>query len=339
MNKSKPLHIDASTGGRGDIWMRLLGFYAVAGLKPELDVHILVPEFLRPLAKVTYGDRLTIADGKTPQMKYSYSTLGIKDLIPGILKGEKYIEPFHKNVIEDKKDKKFKDTINLALFDVLDALGIVHVAPANISKTYHGYLEVASIKWLRHISWESFAEQVNKDFPIIYERLNGDIPLSPELKIPDDIQQNVVVFPNGTSRQFVPVQWAKTHLPDAYYAFFHKDNEVQIFTDAGLKVIPYYKEPGDIIAIAKNAKWNVTTDSFPSHLLQTANKNCTVCITEVSLGRVISPSFKGPVVDSQVPCHPCVHLTRRVPCAAGYMECLNWSNASYTQQIINSIKR
>lgn len=337
MSKKKSLHVDASTGGRGDIWMRLLGFYAIAGMRPDLDIQILVPEFLRPLAKVTYSDRIKIVDSKTPQMKYSYSTLGIKDLIPGIIKGEKYIEPFHKNVIEDKKNKQFKDKINLVIFDLLDTFGIVHVPPANISKTYHGYLEIVSIKFLRYITWEMFSEQVRKDYPSIFAKLNGDIPLSPELIIPDDISQNIVVFPNGTSRQFVPVEWAKQHLPDAYYALFHKDNEVKIFKDAGLKVIPYYKEPGDIIAIAKHAKWNVTTDSFPSHLLQTSNERCTVCITEVSLSRVISPGFKGVAVDSEAPCHPCVHLTRNVPCAAGYMECLNWKNTKYTENILKSI--
>ncbi len=338
MPTKKPLHIDASTGGRGDIWMRLLGFYTVAGIKPELDIHILVPEFLRPLAKSTWGDRLHIVDAKTPEMKYSYSTLGIKDLIPGILKGEKYIEPFHKNVIQDKKTKQLKDYINLFIFDVLDLFGIVHVPPASISKTYHGYLEIVAIKSLRNISWKTFSDQVNADYPEIFKRLNGDIPLSPELKLPADIEQHIVVFPNGTSRQFVPVEWAKKHLPDAYYALFHKDNEVKEFTEAGLKVIPYYKEPGDIIAIAKQAKWNVSTDSFPSHLLQTANERTSVCITEVSLSRVISPGFKGKVIDSEVPCHPCVHLIRTVPCAAGHMECLNWKNATYTLNLLNSIQ-
>ncbi|MCC6817477.1 MAG: hypothetical protein IT245_01115, partial [Bacteroidia bacterium] len=315
---------------------RLLGFYTVAGLKPELDIHILIPEFLRPLARITWGDRLTIADSKTPEMKYSYSTLGFKDLIPGILKGEKYIEPFQKNVIQDKKKKQLKDYINLFIFDTLDFFSLVNVPPAAISKTYHGYLEIVAIKSLRNISWETYSVQANKDFPEIFKRLNGNIPLSPELVIPDDVKDNIVVFPNGTSRQFVPVDWAKANLPNAYYALFHKDAEVKLFTDAGLKVIPYYKEPGDIIAIAKNAKWNVSTDSFPSHLLQTANERTTVCITEVNMSRVISPAFKGKVVDSEVPCHPCVHLTRNVPCAAGYMECLNWKNPAYTLNIVNS---
>lgn len=317
--------------------MRLLGFYTIAGIRPDLDIQILVPEFLRPLARLTWGDRIKIVDAKTPQMKYSYSTLGIKDLIPGILKGEKYIEPFHKNVIQDKKTKQLKDYVNLFIFDLLDLFGIVNVPPASISKTYHGYLEIVSIKFLRNISWEKYSEQVNKDYPEIFKRLNGDIPLSPELKIPADIRESIVVFPNGTSRQFVPVEWARANFPNAYYALFHKDNEVKEFTDAGLKVIPYYKEPGDIIAIAKDAKWTISTDSFPSHLLQTANERTTVCITEVSLSRVISPGFKGKVVDSEVPCHPCVHLTRNVPCAAGYMECLNWKNPTYTLNIVNSV--
>lgn len=336
MSTKTQLHVDASTGGRGDIWMRLLGFYAIAGLKPDYEIHILLPEFLKPLARVTYGDRLVIAESKTPQMKYSYSTMGIKDLLPGILKGERYIAPFHKAVIEDKKQKKLKDFINLVIFDVADVFGLIHVPPASISRTYHGYLETVSIKSLRHISFDQFAEQVKKDYSIVFDRLNGDIPLSPELQIPDDVSENVVVFPNGTSRQFVPVEWAKEHLPNAYYALFHKDNEVKLFTENGLKVIPYYKEPGDIIAIAKNAKWNVSTDSFPSHLLQTANERVTVTITEVVPSRVISPGFRGKVVDNEVACHPCLHLNRNIPCAAGYFECLNWKNKKYTDNIVKS---
>lgn len=336
MSNKKQLHVDASTGGRGDIWMRLVGFYAVAGLRPDVEIHILLPEFLRPLAEKIYGDRIHIANSKTPEMKYSYSTMGIKDLLPGILKGEKYIAPFHKAVIEDKKQKKLKDFINLIIFDIADVFGVIHVPPASISKTYHGYLETVSIKMLRNITFQAFSDQVNKDYPVLFDRLNGDIPLSPELVIPEDVKDNVVVFPNGTSRQFVPVEWAKANLPNAYYALFHKDNEVKLFKENGLKVIPYYKEPGDIIAIAKNAKWNVSTDSFPSHLLQTANERLTVTITEVVPSRVISPGFKGKVVDNEVACHPCLHLNRNIPCAAGYYECLNWKNKKYTDNIVNS---
>lgn len=332
----KQLHIDASTGGRGDIWMRLVGFYAVAGVRPNIEIHLLIPEFLRPLARQVFGDRLFIEEAKTPEMKYSYSTMGIKDLIPGILKGEKYIAPFHKAVISDKKEKKLKDHINWFIFDVADFFGLVHVPPKSVSQTWHGYLEAVSIKMLRNIGIYEFNERLKKDFPELQKRLNGDIPLSPELVIPDDVNENVVVFPNGTSRQFVPVEWAKANLPNAYYAVFHKDNEVKLFTENGLKVIKYYKEPGDIVAIARNAKWNVSTDSFPSHILQTANERLTVTITEVIPERVIAPSFKGVVVDNEVACHPCLHLNRNVPCAAGYFECLNWKNNKYTDNIVKS---
>lgn len=333
----KRLDIDASTGGRGDIWMRLVGFYAMAGIKPNLDIHILLPEFLRPIAKHTFGDRLTIEDSKPSEMKLSYTTLGIKDLVPKILKGERFISPFLKSIIFEKKKRNIKDYINLVAFDIADFFSLVHVPPMNITKCYHGYLESAGIKSLRHITFEVFSEQIKKDYSIIHERLNGDIPLSPELKIPNDIQENVVFFPNGTSRQFVPVEWAKENFPNAYYALFHKDQEVKMFTDAGLKVIPYYKEPGDIIAIAKDAKWNVSTDSFPSHLLQTANEKVTIVITEVIPSRVISPGFKGKVVDNEVPCHPCLHMNRNVPCAAGFFECLNWKNENYTRNIHTSV--
>jgi hypothetical protein len=200
-------------------------------------------------------------------------------------------------------------------------------------------LDVVAIKKLRKISYEQYCRQLESDYNIIRNRFRDDFPISEELVIPLDLKSSVLFFPTGTSRQFVPAWWAKENLKNAYYAFFYKDPEAALFKDAGLKVVYYYKEAGDIIKLSQQSAWTISTDSFSSHLLQYATEDCTIALTEVLKSRIISPSFKGIVADSLAPCHPCLHLARNVQplCEAGYKECINWKNARYTASILNSI--
>lgn len=331
------LIIDSSSGGNGDIWMRLVSFYTISGIDSKCRFEIIVPPFFKQLAEYSFGDRLVIhCDKQKSNLKFT--SLGVRDLISGILSGQKYIAPYYRAVIHDKKKTGLKDKINALLFGTFDLLGLIQVPHKKWIEVYQGYLDVIGIKKLRHISYEQYISQLEKDYCIIYNRLNQHIPVSPELEMPADLNQNVVIFPTGTSRQFIPVWWAKDNLPNAYYAFFFKDKDAQVFIEAGLKVIYFYKEPGDIIALSHKAKWTISTDSFPSHLLQYATKKCTITITEVLKSRIISPVFKGDVVDNQVSCHPCLHINKSMPCAAGFMECLNWKNKNYTQAILNSVK-
>jgi len=334
------LFVDSSTGGNGDIWMRLASFYAASALVPEYEIHLLIPPFLRRLARFTFGDRLFITDQEDfPGQHLKYTTLGIKHLMIGILKGDRYISPYQRVVIHDKGKRRAKDWLNISLFNACNYMGWVSVPAWTYITYYQGFLEIVGIKEFRHIAYEDFASQLEADYEVLFARLNGDIPLSKELCIPSDMDENVVVFPTGTSRQFIPVSWAKKHLPHAYYAFFHKDEDAELFRDSGLKTISFYKEPGDIIALSQKAKWTISTDSFPSHLLQYSSRNCTVTITEVLKSRIISPVFKGKVVDSEVSCHPCLHLDRKNHplCMAGFKECQNWLHPIYTDHILKSI--
>ncbi|GAA4316675.1 hypothetical protein GCM10023149_13820 [Mucilaginibacter gynuensis] len=337
----RKLTIDSSKGGNGDIWMRLVSFYAIAGILTDLEIHLLIPKFLRNLAQYAFGDRIVIADEATiGHIELSYSNLGMKDLIRGISKGNKYISPYQRSVINDKKKKQLKDSVNLLLFTIADVLGVVQVPQWRWIKTYQGYLDIIGIKKLRSVDYDQYINKMQADYELLYNKLNGpDLPISPELEFPADLHESTVIFPTGTSRQFIPVWWAKQNLPDAYYAFFHKDAEGEKFKEAGLKVVPFYKEAGDIIALSKAAKWTVSTDSFPSHLLQYASETCSITITEVLRSRIISPVFKGKVIDAQVKCHPCLHLDRKNHplCAAGFSECQNWVSSIYTNDLIQSI--
>ena len=325
-------------GGNGDVWMRLVSLYAIALLKPEFKFHIKTPGFIIKLAEFTFGDRLTIVSDSTVVYEYTFTGLGIKDLIKEIVKGKKFISPYARSVIHDKKKKEFKDSINRVLYNVMDKLGYIQVPDEKWIEVYQGYLDIIGLKKIRSVSYDSYLKQLEKDYPILLSKLESDlIPISPELKFPADIKENIVVFPTGTSRQFIPVWWAKKYLPNAYYSFFFNDKEADAFIENGLKVVFFYKEPGDIIALSKAAKKTLSTDSFPSHLLQYATQNCIITITEVLKSRIISPVYKGQVVDNQVPCHPCLHIIKSLNCAAGYKECLNWKNMAYSADILNKL--
>ena len=331
--------IDSTKGGNGDVWMRLVSFYAFAKLITELQLRVCVPGFLRGLSEFTFGDRLTIISDLQEKADLTYTNLGIKDLIKPILLGHRFISPYQRAVIRDKKKKELKDSINTIVFNLADLIGVVQVPDAKYITNYQGYLDVIGIKKFRGISYERYLKQLAADYPILVQKQQTDLPISPELNIPADLSENVIVYPTGTSRQFIPLWWAVKNMPDAYYAFFNKDPDLIAFEKAGLKVIPFYKEPGDIIRLAQEARWTVSTDSFPSHLLQYATANCTLVLTEVLKSRIVTPVFKGKVVDSLAPCHPCLHMARNLHplCSAGYTECLNWKNPAYTNGIVESL--
>lgn len=336
----KEIRIDSLSGGNGDIWMRLAGFYSISALVPEYKIRILVPSFLRKLAHLTFGSRLgLVEESNFSGKRLIYTNLGIRDLLLKIIKGQRFISPYQKAVVHDKRKRNLKDLLNLTLFDTCNYMGWVQIPAWRFITSYQGYLEINGIKEFQHISYEAFVSQLESDFDEIYSKLNSEIPISEELMIPEDIQENVLVFPAGTSRQFIPVTWAERHLPEAYYAFFYKDKEADLFNKKGLKTILFYKEPGDIIYLSRKAKWTISTDSFPSHLLQYSSKRCTITITEVLKSRIISPVFKGSVVDSEVACHPCLHLDRKNHpyCMAGFKVCKNWEDPNYTRNVLNSI--
>ena len=339
--QKKKIKIDSSKGGNGDIWMRLVSLYTVAALLNEYSISIIVPPIFKLLSEIVFGDRLTILSGR----EYSrgtliYTNLGLKDLIKPILKGQKFISPYQLAVIFDKKKKKIKDYINIVLFKIVGYSGRVLVPEKKWIPFYQGYLDVVAIKEIKIIDYQLFEKQLIIDSALLLKKLNSRMPISNDLLVPSDFHSSILVFPTGTSRQFIPVWWALKNLPNAYYAFYFKDKDAVEFEKIGLKVVYFYQEPGDIIYLSKNALWTITTDSFPSHLLQYSNSNTTILLTEVLKSRIVSPAFTGIVVDSVAPCYPCLHKARKIHpiCDAGFKECLNWNNSIYTHNILKNIK-
>lgn len=337
--EEKKLMIDARTGGNGEMWMRLVAFYAVAGLRPEFKIHVLMPEFLRKIGDIVFGDRLVmLSDEDAKDIKVEFTNLGFKDLIPKLGDGKTYVSPIQRTAARDKKGvSKGRILMIDATSFLFDSLGLIHIPKFKWAATFSGFLEMVAYKPFRFMDYEMFIEQTKKDYQQLYDKLNGPLPLSPEFSVPADLKDHVLIFPTGTSRQFMPVEWAVKHFPNAYYAIFYRDKKLQQFADHGLKTVPFYKEPGDLVELSKAARWTILTDSFHSHIIQSANERSTVLITELLAPRVVNPAYRGKIVDSVVTCHPCIHMTGQPTCAMGHTNCLNWGNAVYTNNIVRSV--
>jgi len=334
------IYIDSNNGGNGDIWMRLVSFYTIAALIPKVTICIRVPSFFYSISSHTFKDRIEIVSSQiNDRSVLEYTNLGFKDIIRPMINGKRFISPYQRAVIHDRKEKKIKDVLNIILFSILDIIGLVKVPKKKWITAYQGYLDIIGIKEISHINYETYVYQLKKDSIILLEKLKHNLPISSNLDIPLHLKDSILIFPNGTSRQFIPVLWALKHLPDAYYCFFNKDEYANEFQQAGLKTVFFYEQPGDIIYLSQQAKWTISTDSFPSHLIQYSNYSSTIVLTEVLKSRVISPSYLGEVVDAEASCHPCLHLARKSSpfCAAGYIECLNWASKTYTQNILSSL--
>lgn len=330
----KRLIVDVRNGGLGDIWMRLVSLYCVAGLRLELKIGVIVPDKLFKFASFVLGDRLEVGQSDVSG-SIAFTSRGIRHLfLPAIL-GRRFALPYARAVIRDRKDKSLKRAINSALLSIFDSIGWLQVPPLSITNEYQGYLEVVSLKSFRNLHAKDFYAQLTTDFPVISSKLQSEnLPRTSSLEIPDDLKDKTIVFPTGTGRQFMPAWWAKRHLPSAYFAFFDGDKDRKEYAELDLNTVSFFREPGDIIYLALHAARSIATDSFCSHLLQyTSSPKVTVLMTELARSRVIVPEFKGNVIESLAPCYPCLHLARgsSALCQAGFKECLNWTNPIYSE--------
>lgn len=330
---SQLITVDIRKGGLGDIWMRLVALYSLSKLVRDTKLKVVVPEKLLSFSQFVLGDRLDLQSTELPN-SIQFTSLGIRDLLVPAITGRRFALPYARAVIRDRKSKSLKQFVNTHLLSFFDALNWLQVPPLIATDEYQGYLEIVALKRFRNISPKEFYRQLSDDYGLIASRLQShSLPRSDSLQIPEDLTGKTIVFPTGTGRQFMPAWWASKHLPDAYFAFFDTDKDRKDFVDIGLRTISFFREPGDILILARHAKYNIATDSFCSHLIQYSGRsNITILMTELAKRRVISPGFKGCVVDSLAPCYPCLHLARGASehCQAGHIECLNWTNPVYS---------
>jgi hypothetical protein len=330
------LSVDLRAGGLGDVWMRLAGFHAAVALRPGLRVSAAVPDVLYDIACAGFGGRLDIATGAEAGA-VTYSVRGLRDLLPSALRGRRWAAPYGRVVIRDWNRWRLRDRLNSLAYAGADLCGLVHSPPWDSLAWYQGYSEIVLLPALRTIKPEEFNRQVAADLPDISRRVARHAEDCP---VPgaEAVDGRVVVFPTGSGRQFIPLEWARENLCNAVFALHERDPDLQLWHDADLAVV-VYSTPEQIATLGLMARVVLTTDSFPSHVLQYSGAEVVVLITGTARVRVVAPGFRGQVVDATAPCHPCPHLERRgfPKCKEGHEVCLNWASPVYAAKIREAV--
>lgn len=317
------IQLDLRIGGFGDIWMRLCGLYSAAALRPDLHIVCIVPTPLRELARKVFGDRIEQRDAPSNEALV-FTNLGLRHLLPLALQGRRFVVPYHRRVVADWGKSSIKDFVNTSAFSLFNFFGYTQLPPWSSIDRYQGYFETISIARLRDITWEEFLSQARIDYPTICQRVRDSCTelCTHNFEIGT---HEVAVFPSGTAHQNMPVDWAKQYLGHAKFCFHESDSTQNSYRQQGLHVLTF-SHPCDIVVIAQKAKTAISTDSFPSHLLQYSIEQAVLVLTEAPRERIVSPFFAGTVVESAAECTPCPHLERgqfRL-CKAGYETCLTW---------------
>jgi hypothetical protein len=302
--------------------MRLVALYAVAKLKPAMAVTLRIPGHLLAAARLAFPDRLQIVAGPLPRA-YCFSHLGLRHLLPGMLRGQHFICPFNRILQHERKRTRFKEYLNDALFESLEVTGRIRLPLKSTVRAYQGYHELSAFSELQ-VPVEDFIAQAQKDLGEVRERLQSRWPRE------DPARFGLLVFPGGTAHQGMPVSWARRHAPRATYAFFRNDSFQKEYQSAGLATRTFASVE-ELFVLLAAARQTWVTDSFPSHLAQVYTSAAVVMLTEQVPPRTVHPAFDGTVLRTAAPCAPCRHIVRGSrPCEAGHEYCVTWSDAGYT---------
>jgi len=325
----KELALDSTVGGLGDVWMRLTALYSLAALNPNVIIRIKIPEHLQATANIAFPDRLELV---TIPLKgaYQFSHLGLRHLLPKILKGERFVCPFIRIMQTERKQTKLKDVVNDTLFTLAGATRRIRQPTVSSVQTYQGFHELSMFKELR-VSYPEFITQMKQDLLEIRTRLRCRWPKRKQF------QFDALVFPGGSAHQIMPPAWAKSYLPKATFAFFESDPFKLEFEAMGLQT-QHFNSTEELLFLVAAARWILVTDSFPSHIAQSYTASTTVMLTEQVPPRTIHPAFDGSIVQTSAPCAPCKHIARGFcRCEAGHEFCVTWSDRAYTEAVITTI--
>lgn len=325
------VYVDMRVGGLGDIWMRLAALFSLSGLV-QTQYACIVPAVIRGIAQNVFGDRVAFADEHT-RSNLLFTNRGIRHLLPGILTGRRYLAPYHRLTAKDWGRNNLKNSINRLGFELFDKLELIGIAPCEVLENYQGYVEMMCIASLRTIDYSRYLEQAAIDYEIICARLQQQ---SASFAGAAALSKRVVVFPSGSGHQVMTGEFAASNLAGAVFCFHENDSYSSIFErQAGTGTVEILKfgRPSDIVDICNSAAVVVTTDSFPSHLIQFLKVNSIIILAEQPATRIIAPHYRGRFLSSLAPCSPCPHLARVHKCKAGFDFCLTWQNGALAESL------
>jgi hypothetical protein len=319
---NRALEIDTSVGGFGDVWMRLHGFYALAALRWPLKIVARVAPALADVASTVFGARLELTTHELPNA-ISFTHLGVRDLAAPILRGRRFVNPFHRT---NTANGGWAEQLNRAAFATLATTGRVYLNDDALTEFYAGWMQISALPAARGVAAADVEGQLRHDFA----ELRGNL----RALISEKRGEGVVIFPSGSSFQLMPPSIAADVLPDALYAFHDRDRYQETFAQAGLRVEAYANVVG-LVRLASGAKLTICTDSFPSHVLQTYSRRTVAALSHYPRRRIVHPAFDGTVLDSAASCCPCVTRARTPggSCPAGKSFCATWDDAGYRMRL------
>ena len=315
--------IDSRIGGLGDVWMRLLALYTLSRMTDRRHAILINPALL-PLARTLFGERIEIGhEGKGDVI---YTHLGLRHLLGGMARGNRYILPFYWLMRRHRKTTTTKHRLNDAAILGVAKIGLIRLTdPAKVAD-YAGYMELSILPPFAGILFTDFSREASQDLPELQLRLKNLMSVF----TPRDA--GLVVYPSGTAHQVMPPAWARQHLPGARFVFHHDDPYAKDYEALGLRV-EKFGTPEEMLQTGLGARRILCTDSFPSHLWQVYATNVHLLMTQQIRSHVVHPGFPAnQVLVSRATCCPCLNRTRgpdNTPCDIGHATCLTWQNSDY----------
>lgn len=325
--------IDSRIGGMGDVWMRLLALYTISGFGSSKHT-LIVPTSLFPIAERLFNDRIDIAKEGTADVVYTH--FGLRHLLGGMIRGTKYVHPFHWILRETETASTLKTSINELAIGIAARSGRLLLPPRTLVWEYQGFMELSALGPFANIKVEQFEAASKTDLLSLSDNLKNLIPVG---KIYSD---EIVVFPSGTAHQIIPPVFAQTHLPSAIFGFHARDNFAREYESAGLRIATF-TTPEEMLALGCSAHSVVCSDSFPSHLWQTWRTKVVVALSQQTAKQVVHPGFaRSQVVDSTAPCVKCRSRVRIHPtdtCDSGQVFCKTWDDPNFIHALHMAIAK
>jgi hypothetical protein len=312
----------------GDVLMRLNALYALSALRAA-PVTVVVNEALADLARTLYSPRLKVGTQVPSGMRpLTFTHLGLRRLVPAVLRGHRFVNPFVWELAAQTGRSGLKSRMNAVAFRALERMGRVHLPAAQYAGSYLGWTQVSALPVAAGIVETEIRAQLVRDLPELRARLQRLVP-------PETSARVTTVFPSGTSFQFMPASVAAELAGGAVRFAMHAADPYQEQLRAhGLRIV-CFRDARELLQLAASSDFNISTDSFPSHLLQLYTSRSALLLSQAPRARIVHPGFDGFVVESPAPCCPCIHTTRSLKglCAVGRASCLVWEDTNYLQAL------
>jgi hypothetical protein len=297
-------------------------------IRPRERHVVYPPGVLVPLSRRLFEGFFDVAEGGPAEIVISH--LGLRHLLPGMLRGQKYYSPFYWILRETRSKLTVKDKINDLGFLVATATTLLSRSSRQYVHEYQGFMEMQGLRPFRDVAVEEYLSEAQKDFDVIHSR-------ALETFGSEGSRHRTVVFPSGSAHQIMPPQLAAKVLSHADFAFHEKDDFAKEFEEAGVGVVRF-SSAEQICELIASASTVFCTDSFPSHLAQMWKEKALLLMTQRKAAMVVHPSFpRLRVIESRAECHPCRNLARIVPdhrCQAGRLFCATWEHPAYMAKLM-----